>query len=64
MSATWSGRRACLLYLAISLAISLTAMMAFNWPARFTSVFVLSNFVGPTAQTLLHGKGLPVGWFW
>ena len=59
-SAESRSRRSFLLYLAISLAISLTAMLAFNWPARRTSVFVLSNFVGPTAQTLLHGKGLTV----
>ncbi len=55
-----SGRRVFLLYLAISLAISLAAMVAFNWVARHTSLFVLANFVGPTAETLLAGKGLTV----
>ncbi len=35
-------------------------MVAFNWAARHTWVFVLLNFVGPTAETLLHGKGLTV----
>ncbi len=55
----WS-RHTFLLYLVVSLALSLAAMMAFNWSARNTSVFVLSNFVGPTAETLLHGKGLTV----
>ena len=59
-SAEKSSRRAFLLYLTISLVLSVVAMVAFNWAARFTSVFVLSNFVGPTAQTLLHGKGLTV----
>ena len=59
-SAERTRRRTFLIFLAISLAISLMAMVAFNWPARFTSVFVLSNFVGPTAQTLLHGQGLTV----
>ena len=55
----WS-RRAFLLYLIASLVFSLAAMVAFNWAARHTSVFVLSNFVGPTAETLLHGQGLTV----
>ena len=58
------GRRAFLLtlgwYAGVSLAISLAAMVAFNWVARDTSLFVLANFVGPTAETLLHGKGLTV----
>lgn len=54
------ARQALWLYLAISMAISLAAMVAFNWPARHTSVFALSNFVGPTALTMLHGRGLTV----
>ena len=48
------------LYGAVSLAISLAAMVAFNRGARPASLFALANFVGPTAQTLLAGKGLSV----
>ena len=58
------GRRTLLLtwclYGVVTLAISLAAMLAFNHAARHTSLFLLANFVGPTAETLLAGKGLSV----
>ena len=38
----------------------MAAMLAFNWGSRRGSVFALSNFVGPTALTLLHRQGLTV----
>lgn len=60
IDAEGNGRRAFLVYLSVSLAISLAAMVAFNRPLRHTSLFVLANFVGPTAETLLAGKGLSV----
>ncbi len=53
-------RQIFLVYLAISMSLSLAAMLAFNWAFRHGSVFTLSNFVGPTARTLLHGEGLTV----
>ncbi len=60
MSARAATRKTFLLYLAVSVAVSLAAMLAFNWGSRHNSVFTLSNFVGPTALTLLHGQGLTV----
>ena len=40
--------------------MSLAAMLVFDWKPRHLSVFTLANFVGPTAETLLHGQGLTV----
>lgn len=59
-SAAREDRRAYLLVLLVSVAISLAAVWIFDRSGAHTSVFLLSNFVGPTALTLMHGAGLVV----
>ena len=53
-------RRPFLAFLLLSLLISIAATFVFNRADARRSVFTLSNFVGPTAETLLHGEGLTV----
>ena len=55
-----ANRRAFLLLLVITLTLSLAAVLLFDHAAAHTSVFTLSNLIGPTALTLLHGQGLTV----
>ena len=49
-----------LLFVLVSLLVSAGATFVFNRADAHQSVFTLSNFVGPTAETLLHGQGLTV----
>ncbi len=53
-------QRPFLIFLLLSLLISIAATFVFNRADARRSVFALSNFVGPTAETLLHGEGLTV----
>ena len=53
-------RAAFALLLGVTLAISLAAVLLFDRAGAHTSLFALANFVGPTAETLLHGAGLTV----
>ncbi len=48
------------LVLAVAVLLSLVAVAAFDRANAATSLWTLSNLVGPTAQTLLHGQGLSV----
>lgn len=55
-----SGQRLFVLCLLVSVLLSTAAALAFDRAEAGRSVFTLANFVGPTAQTLLAGKGLTV----
>lgn len=55
-----ANRRLFLLLLAITVTLSVFAVLLFDHANAHISVFTLSNLVGPTAQTLLHGHGLNV----
>lgn len=49
-----------LLLVLLSVGISLAAALFFDQPFLHQSLFKLSNLVGPTTQSLLHGGGLTV----
>ena len=55
-----ADRRLFLPVFATTVALSLLAVLLFDHANAHTSVFTLSNLVGPTALTLLHGHGLTV----
>ena len=49
-----------LVAIAVSLLISLAVAVAFDRGHRNESLFKLANWVGPTAESLLHGNGMAV----
>ncbi len=53
-----SGRRLFLLLLVITVAISLTSVLTFDRSSAEDSLLDLTNLVGPTTDSLLHGRGL------
>ncbi len=53
-----AGRRAFLLCLLVSLAISIAAVAVFDRQNAKDSLLDLTNLVGPTVASLLHGRGL------
>lgn len=55
-----ANRRAYLLALVVTLAIALAAVWVFDRASRGVSLYMLGNFVGPTAHSLMQGKGLVV----
>ena len=53
-----SGRRLFLFLLICTVAISLAAVLAFDRQSAKDSLLDLTNLVGPTTDSLLHGRGL------
>ncbi len=55
-----ANRRLFLLLLAATVVLALVAVLLFDRANAHSSVFLLANLVGPTAETLAHGQGLSV----